>query len=1588
MKNEKRLLPLLLGATALAMVGVSAVHSQVVVGSQDFSITVQAAEDASPDAFGFASVLDVEPNTLVASAPITITGIDVPVDVSVSGSGSPEFRINGGAWGTTGQVENGQTIEVRLTSAPNYWDGVTNFNTTRQAVLTVGDGTGTFFVRNVLGSAAPDAFVFAGTTGVAPGARVTSAPITISGMQIAGPITVSGAGSPEISVDGGSWGTTGTISNGQTVEVRMTAPITYEAVRSASVTIGGVTGSWALTTSDCVTGDLFSLAVGQATCYNNLNVVNAGSGLITAGTIGTDYPTWTAARDLCSALGSEWGLPAQTAMVGTDTVNTNRALAEVEAVLNLSNSSTYWTSTTNQTVTLGPIPQTLTGVNSSASVICMTQPALTSQFVASEYVPDAFTIAATSGSPSTFLMSDPVTISGLEPSRSVLMRVSSASTYGPATFSVNGGAYSGTERSVTNGDQIRFGIISSPFNGGAISLLAETVDPAGTVNGSASWAVTSVASAAESVDQFAFNWQYDPQTYFGTFPGDIKSSELISLAGGTGSRPLQVLNSSGHYNSGTLNRWPRIYGSRIYYKNSNVTITTSLTDDANAVMWSTANTNYPDVVTDVGRSIRLKFAPANQSNEAYSILCVASTCAEHIWTNSATRSDPRAANAFDIVDVTGADLSTLYTSAPFTVSWDARTAGVRAPNIPISISGTGTPEYRINGGAWTSATGWVGAGSTVEVRLTSAATAGTDHTATLSVGTTTSAYTVRTTDDTTPDAFTVAAATGVSPDSVAVSAPFTITGVSASVPISVSGDGSPQLSLDGGVTWVSNGTVDPNGSVLVRLTSAAAYEATRNATIDVNGETSSWSVTTGAFSFAIAGKTDVLTNSVTVSDPVTLPAYLTASAISVSGDGAPEYSINGGAFTSASGTVSGGQTLRVRLTASSVKDAERVATVTIGTATAGFSVRTAPPEACETGAIGSVCSDGAVYAGTVNGNKIFVAPASETGTYQFMNANNASLSVNTQDGLQNAWAISVDTVNSYPAAQVCAARGSEWVLPSESEMGVMRGNRASMPAGTFSYTSAWYWTSTEYAGHVGYAYTSYLSGTSTSYAQKTTANRVHCIRYSRETPRPAITDPCAGSPAVGALCADGSVYAGLSNGERIFFESRASANVAWKTTATYTPGTTSTTDTVANRLAMEMNGGVAVHPAQQVCASKGTSSSGSAWYLPSRSDLAVLDTVRAQGAFAQMFSSSATGYVGASTWSSTQSGTNPSYASYMQKGGSFVDTGSKTSATTASVLCMRYDAPQVYADPCAGSPSVGDLCSDGTVYAGAMDGRQLRVMPVSGTFTQKTSSTLTIGTISTDGLVNTEAMVTAGLSAHPAANACRAIGPEFYLPSIEELRVIRTGGATAGVVPANTYHWSSSELPNGSTTGSAYRTYLNTATEGTTGKATAANVLCVSNGAVRAVTDPCADPSPTAGSLCADGTVYFGSIDGRKLFTTQADAGNFALSTSTAANPATTNFRDGRVNMAGMVGTAYPAANACRALGTGWYLPARDELALLATNANGLVLQQTFGSTGDYWSSTQYESITSRNWEVDLTGGTQGYTTKSTSLRVRCVRTN
>ena len=123
----------------------------------------QALSDTTPDAFAFTDQIDVALSTQITSNSITITGIDSAALVAVSGQGGPQIRVNGGAWVTSGTIENGQSLEVRLTSP------ATN-STTHSATIDVGGVSDQWDVTTgapactVIGDVCADGSIFAGDT--------------------------------------------------------------------------------------------------------------------------------------------------------------------------------------------------------------------------------------------------------------------------------------------------------------------------------------------------------------------------------------------------------------------------------------------------------------------------------------------------------------------------------------------------------------------------------------------------------------------------------------------------------------------------------------------------------------------------------------------------------------------------------------------------------------------------------------------------------------------------------------------------------------------------------------------------------------------------------------------------------------------------------------------------------------------------------------------------------------------------------------------------------------------------------------------------------------------------------------------------------------------------------------------------------------------------------------------------------------------------------------------------------------------------------------------------------------------------------
>jgi len=93
----------------------------------------------------------------------------------------------------------------------------------------------------------PDAFTFTDVTNAAPSTLTESNAITVSGINAASAISVSGG---EYQISGGSWVTAaGTVTNGQTVKVRLTSSSAASTTSNVTLTIGGVSDTFSVTTA-------------------------------------------------------------------------------------------------------------------------------------------------------------------------------------------------------------------------------------------------------------------------------------------------------------------------------------------------------------------------------------------------------------------------------------------------------------------------------------------------------------------------------------------------------------------------------------------------------------------------------------------------------------------------------------------------------------------------------------------------------------------------------------------------------------------------------------------------------------------------------------------------------------------------------------------------------------------------------------------------------------------------------------------------------------------------------------------------------------------------------------------------------------------------------------------------------------------------------------------------------------------------------------------------------------------------------------------------------------------------------------------
>jgi hypothetical protein len=204
----------------------------------------------TPDTFTFANVANASLGSTVKSETVTITGLATSAPISIDAKAvydpvtqtniyDAKYSINGGIFtADPGTISNGDTVQIQLSIGTDAESSVTK-------TLTIGGLSVTFTVTTT-GDTVPNTFTIIPVVDATPGATVVSTPVTITGLG--GPATVL-ISNGEYSIAGGAFtSNSGTISNGQTLEVRLAASSNYGSTRSALVSVGGIQAAFIVTT--------------------------------------------------------------------------------------------------------------------------------------------------------------------------------------------------------------------------------------------------------------------------------------------------------------------------------------------------------------------------------------------------------------------------------------------------------------------------------------------------------------------------------------------------------------------------------------------------------------------------------------------------------------------------------------------------------------------------------------------------------------------------------------------------------------------------------------------------------------------------------------------------------------------------------------------------------------------------------------------------------------------------------------------------------------------------------------------------------------------------------------------------------------------------------------------------------------------------------------------------------------------------------------------------------------------------------------------------------------------------------------------
>jgi hypothetical protein len=415
--------------------------------------------DDVPNDFSFTNVTNANPGTAYTSGPVTITGINNKVLVTVSAGAS--IAVNSGIF-TSGPtfVRSGETISLYT---PTTSGSDADFNKSYTVTATVGKKSNQWVVTTRTKDTLPTPFTFNNLTNRELGITTTSNTITISGLEATLPSNAtitSGIGS--FSKNGGAPGTATTIGNGDTIAIVLRGPTDYSSTNTTGITVGTYTTTFSVSTRAAdTTVDQFVF-----TNFTNVGISSAyDSNSITL--TGADNNTDAAPVRLTATVTGGFLKVVR----GSETVRDfgiSSATVYNGDILTLKlNSSPSYSTSTSAILTVSGVNNP-TGVSSTFTV--------TTRPIVSDTIPNQFTFVDKTGQGRNIsTISDSITLSGITTHADDFATAFLSNNASGGEFRVtrNGSVARGfsTESAlVRNGDVIDLRITTSPASSGSVQV--------------------------------------------------------------------------------------------------------------------------------------------------------------------------------------------------------------------------------------------------------------------------------------------------------------------------------------------------------------------------------------------------------------------------------------------------------------------------------------------------------------------------------------------------------------------------------------------------------------------------------------------------------------------------------------------------------------------------------------------------------------------------------------------------------------------------------------------------------------------------------------------------------------------------------------------------------------------------------------------------------------------------------------------------------------------------------------------------------------------------------------------------------------